>query len=115
MLFRSTFDDLVAEANDEDDATQGGEAERTVAPAREQNDAGSRVAAGGVAHGGGAHAALEAATEAAFVEATVDDDTAPGEEPLPPAQASAPAPEPQPEPAETPAPAQRRRRKVSFF
>jgi tetratricopeptide (TPR) repeat protein len=111
-----TFDDLLAEANDEHDATQGGDAERAVAPAREQNDAGSRVAAGGVAHGGGADAALEAETEAAFVEATVDDDdTAAGEEPLPPAQASAPVPEPQPEPAETPAPAQRRRRKVSFF
>ncbi|HSJ96074.1 MAG TPA: hypothetical protein VLC53_03315, partial [Myxococcota bacterium] len=73
-----SFDDVVAEANDEDDAG---------APA--------------------AGPALDAETEAAFVEATAEDDTAPGSAPG--------ADEPHPQAKEPAAPAQRRRRKVSFF
>jgi hypothetical protein len=77
-----SFDDVVAEANDEDEVGE---------PAR------SRAAG----------PALDAETEAAFVEATADDDTAPGSAPG--------ADEPQPQATEPAAPAQRRRRKVSFF
>ena len=99
-----TFDDLVAEANDD--------AEPPAEPA--PTEPGAELVLAEPA--GAEDAGLEAETEAAFVDATVDDDdTAPGEEPRPAAQASEPAPAPEPEPVETPAPAQRRRRKVSFF
>jgi pilus assembly protein FimV len=87
-----TFDDLVAEANDsesqgDDDETDG-------------------------AAGGAAETVLDAETEAAFVDATLDDDdTATGQPALTPDAAV----EPESQPAEPAAPAQRRRRKVSFF
>jgi len=80
-----SFDDVVAEANDDDDEPGSDDGE----PAAE--------------------AALDAETEAAFVDATAsDDDTASGGAAPPVAE------EPEPQPAEPAAPAQRRRRKVSF-
>jgi pilus assembly protein FimV len=121
-----SFDDLVAEAADGDEAAEGNEGEESGPVERYESfedvvadgdadtgsgdDAGEGVGAGRPTPA----AAVEAETEAAFAEATLEEEAGPPQ-PLPATQRSEPEPEaPAREPGDSGRSSQRRRRKVSF-